>query len=374
MNPAKVNPVKALQEHGQAVWLDFLVRGFIAKGDLKRLVEEDGVRGVTSNPSMFEKAINSSDEYDAEMQRKLQTSNCPAGELYERIAVEDIKYAADVLRPVYHATGRADGYVSMEVSPYLAMDTEATIAEARRLWGEVDRKNLMIKVPATEPGLPAIRALTTEGVNVNITLLFARNVYEKVVEAYISGLESLAANGGDVARVASAASFFVSRIDSAVDKLLDEKIAQANDPTEKARLAALKGKVAIANAKLAYQRYLRLFAGDRWKGLASKGAGSQRLLWASTPCRQRSMPFAITATCAPRAEDAALSSYSGFVQDSGEGRWTIRAAIDEAVPAAVLSATLYARFRSRQEHSFADKILSAMRKGGGHIEPKAGRP
>ncbi len=164
-----MNPVTALQEHGQAVWLDFLARGFISNGSLKKLVDEDGLRGVTSNPSIFEKAIDSSDEYDDEMRRTLQQSDCPVGDLYERLAVEDIKHAADVLRPVYDATGGADGYVSMEVSPYLAMETDATIAEAKRLWGAVGRKNLMIKVPATEAGLPAVRALTAEGINVNIT-------------------------------------------------------------------------------------------------------------------------------------------------------------------------------------------------------------
>jgi transaldolase / glucose-6-phosphate isomerase len=282
-----MNPLVALQKHGQVVWLDFLARGFIAKGDLKKLIDDDGLRGVTSNPSIFEKAMAGSDEYDGEIRNALQAGDRPVGELYERLAVEDIKRAADVLRPVYDATDGADGYVSMEVSPYLAMETDATIAEAKRLWGEIDRKNLMIKVPATEAGLPAIRALTAAGINVNITLLFGQSVHEKVVEAYISGLEAFAARGGDVARVVSVASFFVSRIDSAVDKLLDEKIAKANDPDEEARLAALKGKVAIANAKLAYQHYLRLFASKRWKQLATKGANAQRLLWASTGTKNK---------------------------------------------------------------------------------------
>jgi transaldolase / glucose-6-phosphate isomerase len=282
-----MNPVKALQEHGQAVWLDFLARGFTANGSLKKLVDEDGLRGVTSNPSIFEKAIDSSDEYDDELKRTLTKSHRPVGDLYERLAIEDIQHAADVLRPVYDATKGADGYVSMEVSPYLAMDTDGTIGEAKHLWSAIDRKNLMIKVPATAPGLPAIQALTSEGINVNITLLFAQPVYEKVVEAYISGLETFARKGGDVAHVRSVASFFVSRIDTAVDKLLDEQIAKANDPDEKARLAALKGKVAIANAKLAYQRYKRLFAGKRWKALAAKGATRQRLLWASTGTKNK---------------------------------------------------------------------------------------
>ncbi len=282
-----MNSVTALLDHGQAVWLDFLSRGFIAKGELKKLVEQEGVRGITSNPSIFEKAIGHSDEYDDATAQMLQGKDRSVGELYESLAVEDIKHAADVLRPTFDATRGGDGYVSIEVSPYLAMDTQCTIVEAKRLWREIDRKNLMIKVPATQEGLPAIHALTTEGINVNITLLFSQQVYEQVVEAYLSGLEERAVKGGQLSHVASVASFFVSRIDSALDKLLDEKIAQANDPDEKARLGKLKGTVAIANAKLAYQRYKRLFAGERWKKLAANGAKQQRLLWASTGTKNK---------------------------------------------------------------------------------------
>jgi transaldolase/glucose-6-phosphate isomerase len=282
-----MNPLKALQDHGQAVWLDFLSRGFIAKGGLKKLVDEDGLRGVTSNPSIFEHAIGHSDEYDNAITRIMQAHDRSAGEIFEQLAVEDIQHATDVLRPVFDATHGADGFVSIEVSPYLALNTQATIAEAKRLWHDVDRKNLMIKVPATPEGLPAIRDLIAEGINVNITLLFAQQVYEQVVEAYLLGLESLAAKGGDISRIASVASFFVSRIDTAVDKLLDEKIARANGPDEKARLNALQGKIAVANAKLAYQRYLRLFAGARWKTLAANGARPQRLLWASTGTKNK---------------------------------------------------------------------------------------
>jgi len=282
-----MNALKALQDHDQAVWLDFLSRGFIAKGGLKKLVDEDGLRGVTSNPSIFEHAIGQTDEYDSAIARLLQEGDKSAGELFEQLAVEDIQKATDVLRPVFDATHGADGFVSIEVSPYLATDTQGTVAEAKRLWREVGRHNLMIKVPGTPEGLPAIRELLAEGINVNITLLFAQAVYEQVVEAYLSGLEGLAAKGGDVSRMASVASFFVSRIDTAVDKLLDDKIARANDPDEKARLNALKGKIAIANAKLAYQRYLRLFAGERWAALAKNGAKPQRLLWASTGTKNK---------------------------------------------------------------------------------------
>ena len=282
-----MNPVKALENHGQAVWLDFLARGFVAKGDLKKLIDSDGVKGVTSNPSIFEKAIGSSDEYDAPIGQALKKGDRPVAELFEHLAVEDIQHAADVLRPVYDELKGHDGFVSLEVSPYLAIDTKGTIVEAERLWKEVDRKNLMVKVPATAQGLPAIQQLIGEGISINITLLFSQKVYVQVAEAYLAGLEKYVAKGGDPSHVASVASFFVSRIDSAVDKQLDDKIAKANDPSEKERLAALKGKVAIANAKLAYQEYKRLFSGSRWDKLASKGAKPQRLLWASTGTKNK---------------------------------------------------------------------------------------
>src|SRR6266852_6592525 len=279
-----MNPVKALEQHGQSVWLDFLARGFVVKGDLKRLIDNDGVTGVKSNPSIFEKAIGSSNEYDGAIAEALKNGDRPVAELFELLAVEDIQLAADVLRPVYDRLKAADGFVSLEVSPYLAMDTKGTIAEAKRLWKQVNRKNLMVKVPATPEGLPAIQQLIGEGISINITLLFSRKVYVQVAEAYLAGLEKYVAGGGDPSHVASV---FVSRIDSAVDKLLDEKIAQANDPTEKERLAALKGKVAIANAKLAYQEYKHLFSGPRWEKLKAKGARPQRLLWASTGTKNK---------------------------------------------------------------------------------------
>jgi transaldolase/glucose-6-phosphate isomerase len=282
-----MNPVKALENHGQAVWLDFLARGFVAKGELKKLIDTDGVKGVTSNPSIFEKAIGSSDEYDGAIGHALKKSDRPVADLFEHLAVEDIQHAADVLRPVYDEMKGHDGFVSLEVSPYLAMDTKGTIAEAMRLWKDVHRKNLMVKVPATPEGLPAIEHLIGEGISINITLLFSQKVYIEVAKAYLGGLEKLVANGGDPSHVASVASFFVSRIDSAVDKQLDKRIARANDPHEKERLAALKGKVAIANAKMAYQEYKQLFSGARWEKLAAKGAKPQRLLWASTGTKNK---------------------------------------------------------------------------------------
>ena len=277
-----VNPLLRLRDLGQAVWLDFLSRRFIADGGLKTLINNDGLSGVTSNPSIFEKAIAGSADYDASLKAIESRSDCDVMALYEQVAIEDIQNAADALRPVYNRTERKDGYVSLEVSPYLAMNTEEAIAEARRLWRAVSRDNLMVKVPATKPGLPAIRQLISEGININITLLFSQQVYEEVVEAYLSGLERLIAQGGDPSKIASVVSFFVSRIDVAVDKLIEKRLAQVNEVEQPTALRGLQGKIAIANAKLAYQRFKRLFAGPRWEKLKAKGARPQRLLWAST--------------------------------------------------------------------------------------------
>ncbi|TXN32250.1 bifunctional transaldolase/phosoglucose isomerase [Methylobacterium sp. WL19] len=283
-----MNPLKALfPEQGQAVWLDFVARGFIADGRLKKLVDEDGLRGVTSNPSIFEKAIGDSTEYDGALKEVMDAGDARVIDLYEGCAIADIQAAADVLRPVYEESDGADGYVSLEVSPYLALDTEETLDEARRLHKTVARDNLMVKVPATPAGIPAIRALTADGISINVTLLFGQDSYEEVARAFIDGLEEFGAKGGDVSKVASVASFFISRIDVTVDKALDTKIAEANDPDEKAELEALKGKVAIANAKLAYQRYKRIFAEPKWQALAQKGAKAQRLLWASTGTKNK---------------------------------------------------------------------------------------
>jgi transaldolase/glucose-6-phosphate isomerase len=279
--------LKQLNDSGQAVWLDFLSRRFVAEGGLKKLVEQDGLTGVTSNPSIFEKAIGGGTDYDSSLKAAEDQGDHDVMALYEHLAIEDIQNAADALRPVYDATQRQDGYVSLEVSPYLAMSTEATIAEARRLWAAVGRENLMIKVPGTKAGLPAIRQLLGEGINVNITLLFSQRVYEEVAEAYLAGLEDLVSRGGDASKVASVASFFVSRIDVAVDKLIDERLPNVKDAREREALAALRGKVAIANAKLAYQSYKRLFAGMRWDKLKAKGARVQRLLWASTGTKNK---------------------------------------------------------------------------------------
>jgi transaldolase/glucose-6-phosphate isomerase len=270
-----MNPLKQLETCGQSLWLDYLKRSLIEKGELRALIERDGLKGVTSNPSIFEKAIGESDEYQEALKKFLARADHSISENYEHLAIVDIRAAADVLRPVYDATHGGDGYISLECSPYLANDTEATIAEAQRLWKAVDRPNLMIKVPATPAGLPAIRHLIGRGLNINITLLFSVAVYEQVANAYIAGLEELKKAGGDLSKVASVASFFVSRIDTAVDKRLDKL-------GDKAVADRLHGKVAIANAKIAYTLYQALFAGKRRDALAAAGARTQRLLWAST--------------------------------------------------------------------------------------------
>jgi transaldolase / glucose-6-phosphate isomerase len=276
-----MNPLLALQDYGQSVWLDYMQRHLITSGELQRLIEEDGLRGMTSNPAIFEKAITGSTDY-LEALRALTSRNLDAMGLYEQLAVRDIQDAADIFRPVYEHTGRGDGYISLEVSPHLAHDTQGTVREARRLWQTVGRPNLMIKVPATPAGLPAIEQLISEGINVNVTLLFAREVYERVAGAYIAGLERLAAAGGDVGGIASVASFFISRIDTAIDAQVMARLKAANSAQERTLLRSLLGRVAIANGKLTYQRYKAIFQGARWEALAAMGARPQRVLWAST--------------------------------------------------------------------------------------------
>jgi transaldolase/glucose-6-phosphate isomerase len=281
------NPLKGLAEFGQSVWLDYIRRSLISGGELKRLVAEDGLRGVTSNPSIFEKAIVGSTEYEAAIESP-DSAKLDAKALYEKLAIKDVQDAADILAPVWQESRYRDGYVSLEVSPLLAHDTAGTIEEARRLWKVVDRANLMVKVPATPEGIPVVRQLISEGINVNVTLLFSRDAYEQVANAYIEGLTARAASGGDVSRIASVASFFVSRIDSTIDAQLSSQLKTASNPTERARLSGLLGKVAIANAKLAYHRFTELFSGEAWKALLKKGAQPQRLLWASTSTKNPS--------------------------------------------------------------------------------------
>ena len=275
------NPVQQLQDFGQSVWLDYIRRSLITTGELKRLMTEDGLRGITSNPSIFEKAIVGSTDYQ-DVLNDPQSRSLDAKALYEKIAIRDIQDAADILRPLYEKTRRRDGYVSLEVSPLLAHDTDGTVQEAKRLWKAVGRENLMVKVPGTQEGIPAISLLIAAGINVNVTLLFSQETYEQAAEAYLAGLEEWVSHGGDASRMASVASFFVSRIDSKVDAQITEKLKTSAGPGEQARLTGLLGKVAIANAKQAYQQYGRIFSGERWQKLAAKGAQTQRLLWAST--------------------------------------------------------------------------------------------
>jgi transaldolase/glucose-6-phosphate isomerase len=283
-----MNPLKELAKYGQSAWLDYIRRSLISSGELKRLIDEDNLGGVTSNPAIFEKAITGSTDYTDALLELQKEKGLNAMEIYERIAIKDIQDAADTLRPVYDRTSRRDGYVSLEVSPFLAKDTEGTIREARRLWAAVNRPNLMVKIPATLEGIPAIQQMISEGVNINVTLLFAQEMYEKVARAYIAGLGAWAATGGDVGRVASVASFFISRIDSMVDSLLKARLKTSTDPKERALLRSLMGKVAIANAKLTYQGYKQIFSGPGWAPLAKKGAQTQRVLWASTSTKDPS--------------------------------------------------------------------------------------
>jgi transaldolase/glucose-6-phosphate isomerase len=289
MNPPSVletakaaNPLKDLLNYGQSVWLDYIRRDLFTSGELKRLIDEDGLRGMTSNPAIFEKAIADSDLYNDLLKSLQSQPDLNPTQRFEILAIRDIQDAAQLLRPVFDSSKGRDGYVSLEVSPLLAANTKETIEEARRLWKAVNRNNVMIKVPGTAEGLPAFQQLISEGININVTLLFAVDVYEKIAEAYIAGLERLATNGGDVSKIASVASFFISRIDSAVDSIIATRIKTATTPKEIADLQSIEGKVAIANGKLAYQSYLRIFGSDRWKKLAAKGAQTQRVLWAST--------------------------------------------------------------------------------------------
>ena len=285
---ATTNPLVELRKFGQSAWLDYIRRTLITGGELKRLVDEDGLGGVTSNPAIFEKAITGSTDYADALVELQKRKDLDAMRVYEIIAIKDIQDAADILRPVYTNTKMRDGYVSLEVSPFLARDTQGTLKDARRLWKEVNRPNLLVKVPATIEGIAAIEELISEGINVNVTLLFAQEMYEKVALAYIAGLKKYAADGGDPSHVSSVASFFISRIDSMVDSIVKAKLKSSTDPKEQALLKSLPGKVAIANGKLTYQRYKEIFSGPDWNALAQKGAQTQRVLWASTSTKDPS--------------------------------------------------------------------------------------
>jgi transaldolase len=275
------NPLRELTRSGQSVWYDSFRRGLLVSGELARYVEEDGLSGLTTNPAIYEKAIAGSRDYDSELSSLLVRRDLDAKAIYEELALHDLQGAADLLRPVYERTDRRDGYVSLEVSPVLATNAGGTLAEGRRLWRALGRENVMIKVPGTTEALPAIRQLLSEGVNVNVTLLFSREAYARVADAYLAALEDRANRGQSLSHIASVASFFVSRVDTLVDSRLD-KLAGAGAPAIRARVDALRGRVAIANAKLAYQDFLELSKSPRFSHLSGLGARPQRLLWAST--------------------------------------------------------------------------------------------
>lgn len=327
-----MNPLVELQNFGQSPWYDNIQRSMLRSGELERMIREEGLKGVTSNPTIFEKAINGSKDYDDALAHLLEHApKQNSRDLFFSLAIEDIQQAADLLRPVYDQTDGCDGMISLEVSPDLAHDTPSTVAEARRLAARVNRPNLMIKVPATKEGLPVITALIADGINVNVTLLFSVARYEEVIEAYIAGLELAHKNGKPLHRIASVASFFVSRVDTLIDKLLDEKLKTA-PPTEQARIKSAQGKAAIANAKLAYQSYERYFSTPRFGQLRKAGAHTQRLLWASTGVKNPAYSdvLYIESLIGPDTVNTIPpATYKAF-KEHGKVRSTLKGGVDEA--------------------------------------------
>jgi len=275
-----MNPLLELGKLGQSVWLDFMRRSLVTSGELKRLIDNDGIKGLTSNPTIFQKAVEGSEDYD-DLFGEWAPRGASAGEVFEALAIRDIGDAARIFRPVWEQTKHGDGYCSIEVSPTLAHDTKGSIVEAHRLWKKLGVPNVMVKIPGTVEGVPAIEQCVADGLNINITLLFSQDAYVAVAEAYIRGLEKRAARGEDVSQSASVASFFVSRIDTLVEKMIASREKTAT-PQQRTLFDEVQGKVAIANARQAYQKYKKLFSGPRWQALASKGAKTQRVLWAST--------------------------------------------------------------------------------------------
>ena len=326
------NPLRELERYGQSVWYDSLRRGLIASGALARFIDEDGLKGLTTNPAIYEKAIGETRDYDAELARLLPRADLDAQAVYEELAIHDIRAAADLLRPVHDHASRRDGYVSLEVSPVAARNEGATLAEARRLWRAVERENVMIKVPGTPEALPSIRRLLADGVNVNVTLLFSREAYLEVAEEHLAALEDRIGRGEDVSRVASVASFFVSRIDQAVDRRLDAIAASAAPEETRRRAQALRGRVAIANAKLAYQDWRALVATPRWRRLREQGAMPQRLLWASTSTkdpRYRDVMY-IEELIGPETVDTVPPATFDAFRDHGRVAPTLETGLDGA--------------------------------------------
>ncbi len=326
------NPLKDLLKFDQSVWLDYIRRDLITSGELKRLIEEDGLRGMTSNPAIFEKAIVGSTDYADILASLRNRPDLDAKARYEIIAIRDIQDAADLLRPVYQESKRRDGYVSLEVSPYLARDTQGTIEEAHRLWKAVDRPNVMIKVPGTAEGIPAFEQLISEGININVTLLFSQEVYQRVAEAYIRGLQKFSADSSDVGRMASVASFFISRIDNMADAEISARLKSAKNPQEERKLKRLLGRVAIANGKLAYQRYLNIFSGAQWDQLSAKGAQTQRVLWASTSTKNPAYPdiLYVQEMIGPDTVNTIPPSTFDAFRDHGQPRETLTEGVDDA--------------------------------------------
>ena len=283
------NPLFELRDYGQSIWFDTIRRSLITSGGLQALIDTFAVVGVTSNPTIFDKAISGSADYDKDIQA-LSEAGQRAPQIFEKLATDDVRLACDVLQPVYEQTGGVDGRVSIEVGPHLAFQTEETMAEARRLWGTVDRPNLMVKIPGTAEGIPAIEQMIYEGLSINITLLFAISMYEQVMEAYLRGLERRVAENKAIDSIHSVASFFVSRVDTMVDKEIEARLGATDNSTEQARLSGLLGQAAIANAKLAYQSFKRVFNGPRWEALTANGANLQRPLWASTSTKNPAYP------------------------------------------------------------------------------------
>lgn len=326
-----VNPLKALLEFGQSPWMDYIRRDLLTSGGLKKMIQEDGLMGMTSNPTIFEKAITGSKDY-ADILESPEAKKLDAKGVYEKIAIRDVQDAADIFKGVYQQTKRRDGYVSLEVSPLLANDTQGTIDEARRLWKSVGRENVMIKVPGTREGLPAIRQLLEDGININITLLFAQSVYEQVAEIFIAALEARAKKGQDISHIASVASFFVSRIDSLIDSQIDAKLKAETDAGKRALLTGLQGKVAIANAKLTYRKYQEIYGAARWKALAAKGAQPQRLLWASTSTKNpkyRDVMY-VEELIGPDTVDTIPPATFDAFRDHGRVRPSLAESVDEA--------------------------------------------
>jgi transaldolase/glucose-6-phosphate isomerase len=325
------NPLKGLLAYGQSPWMDYIRRDLLTSGGLKKMIQQDGLMGMTSNPTIFEKAITGSKDY-ADITESPDAKKLDAKGVYEKIAIRDVQDATDIFKPVYQQSKRRDGYVSLEVAPTLANDTQGTIDEARRLWKSVGRENVMIKVPGTKEGLPAIRQLLEEGININITLLFSQPVYEQVAEAFLAALESRVKKGQDISHIASVASFFVSRIDTLIDSQIDAKLKTETDANRRALLTSVQGKIAIANAKLTYRKYQELFGSPRWKALAAKGAQTQRLLWASTSTKNpkyRDVLYVEELIGADTVDTIPPATFDAF-RDHGRLRPSLTENVDEA--------------------------------------------